>query len=122
MKDKQGFEIPAEIEATWKEADKTGREIVSALHKIKLEVERAVRERRFAFREVNQSTVIELGNALISLRLIIPYAVCPLCEGEQRRVECIGCAQRGFVSKFRYERCFARDVKETRLERLAKAS
>ena len=115
MKDKLGFEIPEAIEAIWKEADKTGREIVTALHKIKLEVERAVKERRLVFREVNQSTLIELENALISLRLITPFAVCPLCEGDERRATCAGCAQRGFLSKFRYERCMPRDVKEARL-------
>ena len=122
MKDKLGFEIPADIEALWTEADTTGREIVRQLHAIKLQVEKAVTNRELAFREINQSTVIELENALISFRLIIPYAVCPLCEGDERCETCAGCAQRGFMSKFRYERCIPRDVKEARSERLAKAS
>src|ERR671915_607823 len=105
MKDKLGFEIPAHIEALWQRADETGRKIV----------------RDLIFREINQGTATELENALIVLRLIIPYAVCPLCEGDERRQTCAGCAQRGYVSKFRYERCFPRDLKEARYARLAKA-
>lgn len=78
------------------------------LHKIKLQVEKAVKTQELAFREVNQSTVVESENAL-SLKLIIPFAVCPLCEGDDRET-CAGCAQRGFMSKFRYERYIPRDV------------
>ena len=122
MKDKLGFEIPQSIVDLWKEADETGRKIVRELHAIKLQVEKAVKSHALAFREINQRTVIELENALISLKLIIPYAVCPLCEGDERRQTCAGCAQRGFVSKFRYERCYPRDLKEARLDRLAKTS
>ena len=122
MIDKLGFEIPAHIEALWTEADTTGRQLVRELHAIKLQVEKAVKARDLAFREINQSTVIELSNALVSLKLIIPFAVCPLCEGDERRHTCAGCIQRGFVSKFRYDRCIPRSVKEPRLERLAKAS
>lgn len=122
MTDKLGFEIPAAIQELWKETDRVGRAICSSLQKIKLQVEKAVKTHELAFREVNQSTVIELENALISLKLVIPFAVCPLCEGDKRRETCAGCAQRGFMSKFRYERCILRDVKEKRLERFAKAS
>jgi hypothetical protein len=121
MKDKLGFEIPAHIEALWQRADETGRKIVRELHAIKLQVEKAVQDRDLIFREINQGTATELENALIVLRLIIPYAVCPLCEGDERRQTCAGCAQRGYVSKFRYERCFPRDLKEARYARLAKA-
>jgi hypothetical protein len=122
MKDKLGFEIPAHIEDLWTEADMVGRQLVRELHAIKLQVEKAVKAHDLAFREINQSTVIELENALISLRTIAPYALCPMCEGDDRRETCKGCMQRGFMSKFRYDRCIPRSTKEPRLERLAKAS
>jgi hypothetical protein len=122
MRDKLGFEIPSEIETLWRRADTTGREIVRQVQAVKLQVEKAIKAGDLAFREVNQSTVNEMYNALIMLRLVVPYAVCPCCEGDERRATCMGCKQRGFMSKFRYERAMPHSIKDPRLERLTKAS
>ena len=119
MKDKLGFEIPAHLEALWQSAETTGRDLARSIHRIKLETEKALGQRVLAFREINQNAVIELENVWRSLNLIIPYALCPLCEGDERRADCLGCRGRGFMSKFRYERCISQDVKTARLVRLA---
>ncbi len=119
MKDKLGFEIPAHIEALWQEAETTGRKIAGECHRIKMLVQKALERRDLAYREINQQTMIDLENVWRSLCLIIPYAVCPLCEADERRFNCVACHQRGFMSKFRYDRCIPRDVKDARLVRLA---
>lgn len=119
MRDKLGFEIPAAIEELWKEADRVGRDLCERMHKIKLEVEKGVKERDPIYREITQSTVIDLDYIWRTLKQIIPYAVCPMCEADERRHECRGCSGAGFVSKFRYEKAIPRNVKEPRLQRLA---
>lgn len=119
MKDKLGFDIPAHIEALWKEANAIGHELTREVHRIKLLVEKAIARRDLAFREINQGTARELENAWRALCLIIPYAVCPICEADERRYSCVACRTRGFMSKFRYDRCIPRDVKDARLVRLA---
>lgn len=122
MKDKLGFEIPEQIAELWNEADKVGRDLCGQIHRIKLIVEKGVKEHDLIFRELNQGTVIDLDHIWQTLKLIIPYAVCPLCEGEESRATCLACRGCGFVSKFRYDRSISRDVKAARLDRLAKAS
>jgi len=119
MRDKLGFQIPAHIEALWQEADTTGRQMVRDVHRIKNLVEKAIERRDLAFREVNQGTVSELTNAWRYLGGIIPYAVCPVCEADDRRAECVACGARGFISKFRYDRCIPQQTKAARLVRLA---
>lgn len=119
MRDKLGFAIPQHIEKSWQRAEHEGREICAKIHQIKLTVEKAISQRDLIFREVNQGTVIELTNAWLALKQIIPYAVCPLCEGDDRRAQCLACCTRGFMSKFRYDRCIPQDVKAARLVRLA---
>ena len=98
------------------EAERVGSAICGSLHKMKLQVEKAVKTHELDTAGLIRRTVIELENALINLTLIIPFAVCPLCEGDERRETYAGCAQRGFMSKFRYERCIPRDVKQARLD------
>lgn len=100
-KDKLGFTIPKTIESDWREAE-TFRETLNALHRIKLRIEKAIEDRELAFREITNSTVADLHNAWSNLERVLPYAVCPTCEGHNRK-NCTLCKQRGWVSRFGYE-------------------
>lgn len=100
-KDKLGFAIPKPIESDWQEAE-TFRETLNALHRIKLRIEKAIEDRELAFREITNSTVADLHNAWSNLERVLPYAVCPTCEGHNRK-NCTLCKQRGWVSRFGYE-------------------
>lgn len=100
-KDKLGFTVPKSIESDWREAE-TFRETLNALHRIKLRIEKAIEDRELAFREITNSTVADLHNAWSNLERVLPYAVCPTCEGHNRK-NCTLCKQRGWVSRFGYE-------------------
>lgn len=113
MRDKTGYEIPATILEDWKAADATGHRLLKSLQAIKLEIETGVKERGLIYREVHQGTISDLTNARNSIRLMIPHAVCPYCQGRVRD-NCTACRQRGFVSEFFYKRCVPEEVRSIR--------
>ena len=60
MKDKTGYEVPATIEADWKEAEHF-RNMVTTLQQVKLYVENAVNKNELVFREIDQDAYIDIG-------------------------------------------------------------
>jgi len=113
--DKTGHVIPEEILSDWREAESM-EDLLKQVHRIKLKVEKALEDRELVFREITNSTVADLQNAWSALQGLIPYAVCPTCEGINR-ANCTLCKQRGFLSKFAYEHYVpkkTRDVREAK--------
>lgn len=106
--DKTGYPIPSEILEDWQRAE-SFNETLKQLHRIKLAVEKAVNEGDLAFREVTNSTTADLKNILTSLNCVLPYAVCPTCNGRNRK-KCTVCKQRGYVSKFAYGHWFPKET------------
>lgn len=102
--DKTGYVIPESIYADWQQAD-TFRSTLSDLHKVKLSVERSLENSDLSFREIGKDSLIELTNAWTTLRCVLPYAVCPTCQGRNRE-KCSVCKGRGFVSEFAYKTWF----------------
>ncbi len=110
--DKTGFAIPDEVYEDWREAESFS-ELLCALHRIKLRVEKAVKEDELVFREISNTTVSTLKNAWSELQQILPYSICPTCQGRTRRT-CTVCKQRGFVSEFGYRHWFPKETLELR--------
>lgn len=110
--DKTGYLIPDSILADWQEAE-SFRSILAQLQAIKLQVEKAVEKDELIFREIGQDTVADLKNAWTTLKQVLPYAVCPSCQGRNRS-KCTSCRRRGFVSEFGYKHWFAKEVIELR--------
>ena len=110
--DKTGYTIPNVILEDWKQAE-SFRSTLGELQRIKVALEKSLDRSELIFREIGQDTLIELKNAWTALKQVLPYAVCPTCQGRTRD-KCTVCKQRGFVSEFAYKHWFAKDVIEIR--------
>lgn len=110
--DKTGYVIPDSILADWQVAE-SFRSTLNDLQRIKLLIEKAIDKRELIYREVGQDTVADLKNTWTALKQVLPYAVCPTCQGRTRE-KCSVCKQRGFVSEFGYTHWFAKEVIELR--------
>ena len=112
MKDKLGFEIPQHLENTWKRADQVGRDLSRRIQTVYLEVENGVKHHDPIFAEVTQSTIEELKHIRRVLGLIIPFAVCPYDLADAvKRLGCPACHSKGYLSKFRWDRCVPKTKK-----------
>lgn len=110
--DKIGCPIPDDVWKDWQEAE-AREDICRQVHRLKLTVEKALEENELVFREITNSTVADLHNAWSALQGLIPYAVCPTCEGHNRAT-CTLCKQRGFLSRFAYEHYVPKKSRELR--------
>lgn len=110
--DKTGYPIPDAILADWQRAAEF-KSTLNDLHRIKLSIEKAQERDDLIFRQIDQSAVIDLTNAWSTLKQVLPYAVCPTCQGRTRS-KCTVCKQLGFVGEFGYKHWFAKEVIELR--------
>lgn len=111
--DEIGHPVPDEILQDWTRATVTGKELLRMASDLKCEIDRYSKEEDLIFREVNSSTVAYVQNVYRACKQIVPYAVCPVCQGHSRS-KCTLCKQRGFISKFLYENALPKEVKEIR--------
>ncbi len=112
FKDKIGCPVPDSILSDWREAEAFD-DLLRSVHRVKLRVDKALTDNELAFREITNSTVADLHNAWSALQGLIPYAVCPTCEGHNRS-NCTLCKQRGFLSKFAYDHFVSKKARELR--------
>jgi|ERR1051326_1055883 hypothetical protein len=112
MKDKTGYEIPPAIIDDWKAAQGY-QTLITKLQSIKDEVAAGVDNDGLIYREIGKDTYIDIGNAIRSLKRLLPYAVCPTCQGRVRD-NCTLCKQRGWISKFLWDNCVTVEMKEMR--------
>lgn len=110
--DKTGYPIPDDVYADWSDAEEF-RSKLNEFHRFKLHVEKAVEKNVLSFREVNNGTVSTLANVWSELQCVLPYAVCPTCQGRNRQ-KCTVCKGRGFVSEFGYKHWFPKKTIEIR--------
>lgn len=110
--DKTGYVIPDSILEDWQRA-LSYRSTISNLQVVKLDVGKRLDENDLIFREIGQDTLIEIQNAWANLKSVLPYAVCPTCQGRKRE-NCTVCKGRGFVSEFAYKHWFAKEVIDLR--------
>lgn len=94
-----GCPVPAKALKYW---DRQGevKGLLKSLSEIKCIVEKAVKD-DLMFIEVNNSTLALMGTVRDGIKLALPYAVCPTCNG-QLVEKCTLCRGRGVVSEFRY--------------------
>ena len=100
--DETGTVIPEGILADWNRALVAGKDFAWNLSEIKCAIEDALKNKDEIYAEVNNQVVADLVNAYNAVKLIIPHAVCPTCQGRQRAA-CRTCGGRGFISKFYFE-------------------
>jgi hypothetical protein len=110
--DKTGHPVPAGILPDWRHAE-TFQPLLTDISRIKVAVERGIREQDLAFREVSNTLVAELASAYAQLKQLLPYAVCPTCQGHARD-RCRLCKGRGYVSEFAWRQYVPEETKEIR--------
>lgn len=100
--DEIGQPIPDTILGDWRRAEETGKRLRSMASDIKCSLKNGLAEHDIIYRELLNTVVTDAGALFTVLGQIIPFAVCPVCRGHQRK-GCQRCKQRGFVSKFSYD-------------------
>ena len=99
--DKVGRPIPENILELWNRAYEIGTRLRSAVSAIKCELEQSI-DKDMAFAELVNSVVSDAKSLHYSLAHILPYAVCPTCNGKLPE-KCTTCRHRGFISQFYWE-------------------
>lgn len=103
--DQVGRVIPDDLVAEWKRAEDTGKQLQSLARKIKSTVSKGFagvkqdKLKDLIYGELTNSVISDAQALAWSLGAIIPYALCPTCQGRGRN-SCALCRKRGWVSKF----------------------
>lgn len=113
IRDDTGYPVPPKAMACWNRREFV-KELMLRVSQLKTWSHNAARDRDILFSEVNLNALtLELDSVDARIRLALPYAVCPTCQG--RLVEtCTTCNKRGVISKFKYDRGISADVKKAR--------
>lgn len=110
--DKTGYVIPDSVLSDW-DAAEAYRSKFNDLHRILISIEKAVDGKERPLRFLEQSFAIDLRNAWRTLKEILPYAVCPTCQGRNRE-KCTVCKHLGYVPEFGYKNWFPKETIELR--------
>jgi ParB-like chromosome segregation protein Spo0J len=100
--DALGHEIPDAIRAEWNRADEFARTTITALTKIKTEIERGLESHDVIFAEVMAPITATIADVRTQVGTIKPYTLCPRCRALQRE-RCKLCGKRGWISRWRFE-------------------
>lgn len=113
--DKMGFPIPSEMVGDYSRAEEIGKELLRQASFIKCSLTNGINEGKdVIWRGLNGNSVIAEASALWSkLKQMIPYAVCPICQGKQRK-KCTTCKQAGYVSEFYWKSAFPPETRAMR--------
>lgn len=118
--DKMGYRIPEEIIQDWDRSEQMGQELKARASFIKCAIETGLEDPKdVIWREINNQVSATAKNLFSSVKLLLPYAICPSCEGRQRK-KCTVCKQRGWVSEFLWKTAFPpeiRTMRESMIER-----
>jgi hypothetical protein len=113
--DRTGFEIPPESPAmaTWLRVDEINS-MLTALRRIITEVGTACDKKEPMFAEINTSALVaDLTSSHALLKVALPYAVCPTCQGRVLS-PCTTCNGRGMISEFYWKHKVPEKTKEIR--------
>lgn len=117
-RDKTGYVIPDSILADWQRAEDFSS-VLREISKVKSILKKGLEDSDLIFAEVNNTTVSTLTNAYGDLKRVLPYAVCPTCQGRTPK-KCATCRSRGFVSEFYYTTCVPEETKRIREKAIRK--
>lgn len=114
-KDKMGLKLPEEMVADYKRAEEIGKELLRQASFIKCSLTNGIEEGKdVIWRGLNGNSVIAEAKSLwSSLKQMIPHAVCPTCQGRNRK-KCTTCKQAGYVSEFYWKSAFPPEVRTMR--------
>lgn len=110
--DKTGFAVPAPVIPDWRHAE-TFQPLLTEVSRIKAAVERGIGDQDLAFREVSNTLIADLASVYAQLKQLLPYAVCPACQGHARS-GCTLCKRRGYISEFAWRQYVPEETKEIR--------
>jgi hypothetical protein len=110
--DKTGFPVPEKILADWHHAE-SFKPLLGQLSQIKATIDRGLKDQDLAFRELSNTLVADLQSCYAQIKQLIPYAVCPTCQG-QTRSRCALCKERGYLSEFAWKQYVPEEAKELR--------
>jgi hypothetical protein len=105
LADHFGRVVPEELIADWQRAERVGKHLRGLALEIKQTAAAAFagarqeRLRDLIFTETTNAIIAEAENLAYTLGTIIPYAICPTCQGYERK-NCLLCKRRGWISKF----------------------
>lgn len=111
LKDRTGVAVPVEILQDWKDALINGHGLLSMLSSLiayvaELENREVKSMSRFDFKRA-WSLISSLQS---EVNLVIPYAVCPSCNGVNAPQSC-WCKGQGYLSKFHWQTCVTEETK-----------
>jgi hypothetical protein len=111
--DDTGYPVPDKAMPAWNRKLEA-EQLVGVLTNLRHGLMKSAKAKDFLFVEVNMSAlVLEIDAAEDRLARIVPYAVCPMCQGKLTD-KCKCCDGRGVISKFKYETGVPEDVKKAR--------
>lgn len=94
------------------------RDMLTQLSNIRVRMEQAEAEKDKMYLEVNMSQLLaDLSNAFQFLKIGLPFAVCPTCQGLALN-QCRTCQGKGMVSEFYWKHKVPSEVKELRQKAL----
>jgi hypothetical protein len=117
--DETGLVIPEEIRDLWNKAENPEevRGLLVWLRAIENKCFIAKRDQDLIYAEVNLDDVSAKASSAISeLKLALPYAVCPSCQGKLPK-DCLLCKGKGFLSKFRWDTAVSEEIKAIRIKK-----
>ena len=114
-----GREIPEGIMAAWSQAAAMQTHL-TAISRLRGEIRRAQEGQAAIFAEVQCNLVhAELDNLFTHLSVVIPYAVCPTCQGKIPQ-GCRLCKERGYISEHRWKTAVPQHTKDVILKTIPK--
>jgi hypothetical protein len=103
--DKLGRTVPKELVSEWQRAETVGKKLRGLAREIKNTVEQGFagakqdKLKDLIYAEVGNSIITEAGALAYTLDAVIPYALCPSCQGRLSK-NCTLCRKRGWISRF----------------------
>ena len=108
--DKVGRVVPPAVLPLW-DRRQEALDMLSAVSRVKCALEHARDDSDPFYAEVNYNNVLGLlDNAYGLLKVAVPYAVCPGCQGKLKD-KCMLCKGRGYISEFRWDTAVPKTLK-----------
>lgn len=112
--DETGVEIPKEILEIWGQADNDVNETILYIKSVKVRLASAEKSGDKIWLGTNfNSALAACSQLLADVEAMIPYAVCPSCNGVMDDKNC-SCKGKGFVGKFFWDKCIPEEIKQMR--------
>ena len=116
--DRFGNKIPESIVDGWVRAIDFAA-VLATMIECRTMIESGIKNNDVILREISCSTLSVIKQACIELKCVIPYTVCPTCQG-RKPDRCSLCRGRGYISEYRYKNCVPDKVRELHEKRNSK--